>query len=83
MTKKVNAYPMNSVIKCAVKPHLAEKYGTQPSKFAKFLQDGHMVEDRMVVWYREGDGAKYGWKSDASLLADASHYGFKAVKLKG
>lgn len=73
---------MDTVIAAAVKPHLAEKYGTHPSKFAAFLQDGHMIQGRMVVWYKEGDGQRYGWRDDASLRGDACHYGFKAVKVR-
>lgn len=51
------------------------------SKFATFLQDGHMVEGIMACVYSEGDGVKYGWKSDASLIGDAKHYGYRVIKI--
>lgn len=49
------------------------------SKFAKFLQDGHMISGMMACVWKTGDGKKYGWKSDSSMLGDAKHYGFKMI----
>ena len=49
------------------------------SKFAKFMQDGNMVTGKMACVWRTGDGAKYGWKSDASMLGDAKHYGVHMI----
>ncbi len=49
------------------------------SKFAKFMQDGNMVTGKMACVWRTGDGVKYGWKSDASMLGDAKHYGVHMI----
>lgn len=49
------------------------------SKFAKFMQDGNMVTGKMVCVWHTGDGVKYGWKSDASMLGDAKHYGVHMI----
>lgn len=68
---------------CVRKPKSAQKLSTfRDSKFATFLQDGHMVTGVMAAIWRTGDGQKYGWKSDASMLGDACHYGFRMIHVK-
>lgn len=81
MKKTVN---FSLALKSAVRaPKHVKKLSTfRASKFASFLQDGHMVTGMMAVIWRTGDGQKYGWKSDSSLLGDAHHYGFRTIHVE-
>lgn len=57
----------------------ADGRSLRDSKFAKFMQDGNMITGKMACQWHTGDGKKYGWKSDASMLGDAKHYGVKMI----
>lgn len=80
MKKTVN---FSLALKSAVRaPKHVKKLSTfRASKFATFLQDGHMVTGMMAAVWKTGDGKKYGWKSDASMLGDACHYGFRMIHI--
>lgn len=47
-----------------------------------FVLDGHYVRGTNVVWYKEGDGERYGFASDARLRECLCHGGFRAVKIR-
>lgn len=83
MAKTNKIMTLDEALEQAVRmPHkIGDLRAYRTSKFATFLQDGHQVKDTMAVVYREGDGQRYGWKSDASLIGDAKHYGYRVIKI--
>lgn len=67
------------------------KHAVQPGRDRKFLQAncaelaiqaGHGIEGYHGIWYREGDGKKFGCKNDLYFHQTCQKLGYTVVKIK-
>lgn len=46
------------------------------------LQAGHGIDGYKAIWFREGDGLKFGCKSDQYFQQTCGKLGFTVIKIK-
>lgn len=69
------------VLKHAVQPNRDRKL-LQPNCAELALMAGHGVDGYKAIWYRKGDGAKFGCKSDTYFHQTCQKLGYTVIQVK-
>lgn len=69
------------VLKHAVQPGRERKF-PKPNCAERALMAGHGVEGYKAIWYREGDGVKFGCKTDQYFHQTCQKLGYTVIKVK-
>lgn len=68
------------VMKRALRPNCARKMH-QANCVDLAMQAGHGIEGYKAVWYREGDGVKFGCLSDQYFQQTCNKLGYDCIKI--
>ena len=68
------------VLKHAVQQNRVRKFH-QPNCAERALMAGHGVEGYKVIWYRAGDGKKFGCKNDQYFHQTCTKLGFTVIQI--
>lgn len=69
------------VMKRACMPGKARKF-LQANCVEQALMAGHGIEGYKAVWFREGDGVKFGCKNDHYFQQTCGKLGYTCIKIK-
>lgn len=69
------------VLKHAVQPNRGRKL-LQPNCAERALMAGHSVDGYKAIWYRKGDGVKFGCKSDQYFHQTCQKLGYTVIQIQ-
>ena len=71
---------LSYVMKRTLQPNRVRKL-YQPNCAERALMEGHGVEGYKAIWYREGDGKKFGCKNDQYFHQTCQKLGYTVFRL--
>ena len=58
------------------------KHAVQPNCAERALMAGHGVDGYKAIWYRKGDGKKFGCKSDTYFHQTCQKLGYTVIQIQ-